>query len=158
MNEQIAATSKIIGDVMARSQLALDELVKTGRQQAEKAGQSLKADMEEMTDLGQKNLDAMVTSGKTFVCGLGEASRAAVAFSRKSSEASMEMLRRMMQVKTVAEAADIQQLCAKNGVAALASEGESQAALAAATTRSAIAPIGEQVTATADFMARKLAA
>ena len=154
MSEQITAATKIVEEVVARSQQALEELIKTSRQQSEKAGETLKTGLGEITDLGNKNLDALVQSTKIFARGVEEASQAVLAFSQKSSEASLSALTKLASAKSVTEATEIQQAYAKESVSALVSEAERLAALTATTARNAVAPLSERVTATVDKLSK----
>lgn len=158
MSEQIAATTRIVEDVIARSQQALEEFVKTSREQAEKAGATFKTGLGDVADLNQKNLLALVESTRIFAKGVEEASQAVVAFSQKNSEESLAALRKLAGATTVTEAAEIQQAFAKDSVTSLVAEAERMSALASATARDALAPLSERVTATADLLGKPLAA
>ena len=158
MNDQIIATTKIVEDVVSRSQQALEQMVKTSKEQAEKASKTMKSNFEEITALNQKNLNALVESTKIFARGVEEASQAVVAFSKKNSEDSLAVLRKLATVTSVTEAAEIQQAYAKDSVTALVAEAERLQTLAAATARNALAPLNERVTATVDLIGKPLAA
>jgi len=158
MSEQIAATTRIVEEVITRSQQALEELVKTSKAQAEKAGATLKTNLEDITDLNQKNLSALVESTRIFARGVEEASQAVIAFSQKNSEASMAALRKLASAGSVTEAAEIQQAFAKESVTSLVAEAERLSTLATTTARDALAPLNERVTATADLLTKPLAA
>ena len=158
MNEQITATTKIVEEVVSRSQQALEELVKASKEQAEKASQTMKTNFEEVASLNQKNINALVESTKIFARGIEEAGQAVVAFSKKNSEESLAVLRKLATATSVTEAAEIQQAYAKESVTALVAEAERLQALAATTARNALAPLNERVTATVDLLGKPLAA
>ncbi|MEI8393236.1 MAG: phasin family protein [Rhodospirillaceae bacterium] len=158
MNEQIAATTKIVEEVVSRSQQALEELVKASRAQAEKAGNTAKANFEEVKALNEKNLAALVESTRIVARGLEEASQAVVNFSQKNSEASLAALKKLATAGTVVEAAEIQQSFAKESVTALVGEAERMSALVSTTAREALAPLNERVTEVVDRFGKPLTA
>jgi phasin family protein len=158
MNEQIAATTRIVEEVVSRSQQALEGLVSASKDQAEKASQALKTSIAEINDLSQQNVKAVVASGTIVARGVEEAGQDVVAFSQKSTEASLSTLRKLAKVTSITDAVEIQRDFAKDSVAAAVAETERLSALAATITRNAIAPINDRIAATIALMTRPLAA
>ena len=158
MNEQFAATAKIVEDVVARSQKTLEELVKTTKEQAEKASQTLQANMSEANDVSRKNIEAVIEATRIFARGIEDAGKAVTAYTQKSSEASLASMRKLATVTSITEAAEIQQAYAKESVSALVAEGERLQALASGTARDAMAPLNDRVNAAVEIMSRPLAA
>ncbi|MEI6557353.1 MAG: phasin family protein [Rhodospirillaceae bacterium] len=154
MTDQFAATAKIVEDVVARSQQALEDLVKASQDQAAKAGKTV----EEITDLNRKNVEAVIEATRIFARGIEDAGAAVTAYSKKTTEASLASLRKLAAAGSVTEAAEIQQSYAKESVNALVSETERLQSLVSGTARAALAPLNERVNAAVEMMSRPLAA
>jgi phasin family protein len=162
MNEQLAATAqattRIVEDVVSRSKQTLEELVTTGRDHAEKVGQAVKTGFEEIKDLSQQNVSALMASSTIVARGVEEAGQEVAAFSQQRSEASLEVLRKLATVTSLTDAVELQQSFAKASVTALISETERLSAMMTATARNAFAPINDRVTATVALVTRPVAA
>ena len=135
----------------------MEQAMTMTKEQVEKASKSVLKGYDDMTQLGQKNVEAFVAAGNVWAKGAESIGKAYFNMLQVTAEASVEATQAMFAAKTVKEAVDLQSGFAKSNAETIVSEGKKINEITAKVANEAFAPIQTQVNETMEVLFKQTA-
>ena len=128
------------------------------KEQVEKASATALKSYEDLSKFSKENLDAYVAAGTTVAKGLETISRAWVAFTQETFEASAQVAKALLSAKTLREAVDVQTDFAKTTFDKLVAEGTKVSEISVKVANEAVEPLNARFNATIEKLLKPVAA
>lgn len=130
----------------------VEEFTAEAKKTMEEGVEKMSKGLEDASQFGQQNVEAMVASGKAFAKAAEELNAEVLAYSKKSYEDSMAAAKEMTTVKSVSELFEMQTNFAKTAFEGIVAEATKLNEMYAAATRQAFEPINARFTAAAEIV------
>lgn len=157
MNENFAAATKQVEEVVATAKQNLEGMVKAQQEQIEKASAQVMKGYEDIAALAKANVEAVVASTAIVAKGAEEAGKQVAAYQRSSAEAAVANGKAVLTVKTAQELFELQSGFFKATIEAFTAESGKLRDLSVKIANEAIAPISARVNATVELFAKPVA-
>lgn len=135
----------------------MEQAMTMNKEQVEKASKSILKGYDDMTQLSQKNVEAIVAAGNVWAKGAESIGKAYFNMLQVSAEAGVEATQAMFAAKTVKEAVDLQSGFAKSNVETLVTEGKKINEITAKVANEAFEPIQAQLNETVETLLKQTA-
>ena len=130
----------------------VEEFTAEAQKTMEEGVEKMSKGLEDATQFGQDNVEAMVASGKVIAKAAEEMNAEIMAFSKKSYEDSMAAAKELGTVKSVTEFFEMQTSLAKTSFEGFVAEATKLNEMYAAAAKDAFAPLNARFTAAADMV------
>lgn len=161
-SKKTAATP--VESAVASSQDAVEQIVKAGTENYEKAFTTAKARVDDAVKsydqfalFGKENMEAFIAAGNLYAKGWESLTAELLAFSKQNVEDSVAATKAMMSAKTVQEMWDLQTTFARSWMDGMVNESTKVGEIASKLTTEAMEPISARMTASAEVW-KKVAA
>lgn len=158
MNESMAAAAKSVEDAVSQAKESFEGLVRTQREQFEKASSQAIKGYEDIASLTRANVDALVQASAIVARGAEEASRQATAFAQSSFEQNVAASKALLAARTMTDLFAVQTNYVQQALEAMVSESTRMRELTLKTASEAAAPINAQFNAVVEKVARPVTA
>lgn len=123
----------------------VERAVTTTNDQVKKASKAMFAGYGDFSDMGQRNIDAMVKAGQIMAVGMESVSREWMSFAQASAEANAAAATKMFSAKTMQEAIDLQNAYARESFDKAVAETGKLTEMSVKLASDALAPIQSRV-------------
>ena len=130
----------------------VEEFTAEAKKTMEEGVEKMSKGLEDATQFGQDNVEAMVASSKVVAKAAEEMNAEIIAFSKKSYEDSMAAAKELSSVKSVSELFEKQTEFAKSSFEGFVAEATKLNEIYAAAAKDAFAPINARFTAAAEMV------
>ena len=130
----------------------VEEFTAETKKAVEEGVEKMSKGIEDATQFGQDNVEAMVASSKVVAKAAEEMNAEIMAFSKKAYEDSMAAAKEFGTVKSVSEYFEMQTSLAKTSFEGFVAEATKLNEMYAAAAKDAFAPINARFTAAADLV------
>ena len=130
----------------------VEEFTAEAKKTMEEGVEKMSKGVEEATQFGQDNVEAIVASSKVVAKAAEEMNAEIIAFSKKSYEDSMAAAKEITAVKSVSELVEKQTEFAKNSFEGFVAEAAKLNEMYSEAAKNAFAPINDRFTAAADMV------
>ena len=130
----------------------VEEFTAEAKKTMEEGVEKMSKGLEDATQFGQDNVEAVVASGKVMAKAAEEMNAEIMAFSKKSYEDSMAAAKELGSVKSVTEFFEMQTTLAKTSFEGFVAEATKLNEMYAAAAKDAFAPINARFTAAAEMV------
>jgi len=135
----------------------MEQAMTMTKEQVEKTSKSILKGYDDMTQLSQKNVEAILAAGNVWAKGAETIGKAYFNMLQVSAEAGVEATQAMFAAKTVKEAVDLQSGFAKSNVETLVTEGKKINEITAKVANEAFEPIQAQLNETVETLLKQTA-
>ena len=130
----------------------VEEFTAEAKKTMEEGVEKMSKGLEDASQFGQDNVEAVVASGKVMAKAAEEMNAEIMAFSKKSYEDSMAAAKELSSVKSVSEFFEMQTTLAKSSFEGFVAEATKLNEMYAAAAKEAFAPINARFTAAAEMV------
>ena len=130
----------------------VEEFTAEAKKTMEEGVEKMSKGLEDATQFGQQNVEAVVASGKVLAKAAEEMNAEILSFSKKSYEDSMAAAKEMTAVKTVTEFFEMQTSFAKTAFEGMVAEATKLNEMYDAAAKQAFEPLNARFTAAAEIV------
>ena len=130
----------------------VEEFTAEAKKTMEEGVEKMSKGIEDASQFGQDNVEAVVASGKVMAKAAEEMNAEIMAFSKKSYEDGMAAAKELSSVKSVSEFFEMQTTLAKSSFEGFVAEATKLNEMYAAAAKEAFAPINARFTAAAEMV------
>jgi len=130
----------------------VEEFTAEAKKTMEEGVEKMSKGMEDATQFGQENVEALVASSKVVAKAAEEMNAEIVSFSKKSYEDGMAAAKEFTSVKSVSELVEKQTQFAKTSFEGFVAEATKLNEMYSEAAKNAFAPFNERFTAAADMV------
>ena len=130
----------------------VEEFTAEAKKTMEEGVEKMSKGLEDATQFGQENVEAVVASSKVMAKAAEEMNAEILAFSKRSYEDSMAAAKELSSAKTASEFFEMQTTLAKNSFEGFVAEATKLNEMYAAAAKEAFAPINARFTAAAEMV------
>ena len=136
----------------------VERAVTTTNDQVKKASKAMFAGYGDFSDMGQRNIDAMVKAGQIMAVGMESVSREWMSFAQASAEANAAAATKMFSAKTMQEAIDLQNAYARESFDKAVAETGKLTEMSVKLASDALAPIQSRVNVAVEKLLKPISA
>ena len=157
-SKAVAASNETVEQVVKASTESYEQAYTMTKEQMEKASKSFVKGYDDLSEITQKNVEALVKAGNLWAKGAETIGKAYFNMAQVSAEAGVEAAQAMFAAKTLKDMVDVQTGYAKASIDTMVAEGKKINDMTMKVANEALEPIQTQFNKTIDKVIKQTAA